>query len=60
MAKSILVSNDIFHDLCDLLRITKSEREGIVSMDVHLPNLGAVTYEVEKEIYFDPNDKEPE
>ena len=51
MNKKLITSDDIFHDICDVLKIPKDERGGIKSMDVHLPNSGAVTYEVEKYVY---------
>ncbi|CAH9016248.1 conserved hypothetical protein [Vibrio phage 242E40-1] len=53
MTKSIMISNDIYEKMCDLLQIPEDERKNVIDMKIHLPLEGAVTYAVEKQVIAD-------
>jgi hypothetical protein len=53
MAKSVMISNDIYEKVCDLLQIPDGERRNVTDMKIHLPLDGAVTYTVEKQVIAD-------
>ena len=46
--KSMVMSNDIFGQVCDLLNISISEREAIIKLDVSLEVSEPVIYTAQK------------